>query len=504
MKVSKRLWYYIVVIGFPLFFVLHGVNEQFGLIRAQIIARLLLIYFSVAIIVAITAKLIMKSYERATLLTFFILCAYFFFGAVKDLLKNSFFDSVGSYKYFLTGTIILILLVVFLVKKIKSPLTRANRFIRLLIVLCIGLEAGLLFYNVLTKKYLQKDPGDIHHELIKNINVPDTVQKPTIVWIVMDEYSGNTGLLKKWNFVNPFGATLRKKGFFVADTAWSPYNYTHYSLVSTLDMSYLRGLENHSVIGYRDIVRGNRSLEETNVVKLLESAGYDIYNYTIYNIKNHPTAAHEYFVNADFKLVDNQTLPGRIKQDIGWNFRNFFSRNRKAADSADLAKSILAEAKYRRDLVDESAGVVALAAQKGKPAFLMFHYMITHEPFIYRPDGSLDLSSGFGMYPDRYVPSIERANEALSGLIDSIQAAYKGKNLVIILQGDHGYKFDESDPLFEQEGCSIFYAVYCSDLQYPDWKNPFNAANGFRVLFNKYFQTNLPVLENRSFNLFYR
>ena len=76
--------------------------------------------------------------------------------------------------------------------------------------------------------------------------------------------------------------------------------------------------------------------------------------------------------------------------------------------------------------------------------------------------------------------------------------------MVIILQGDHGYKFDETDPLFDQEGCSILYSVYCSDSSYTGLKNSFNSVNGFRVIFNKYFHTNLPILENRSYNLYYR
>jgi hypothetical protein len=269
-------------------------------------------------------------------------------------------------------------------------------------------------------------------------------------------------------------------------------------------MTYLKGLENHSVIGFRDIVRGGISLQETNTVKLLKSNGYDIHNYTIYNVEDHPTKAHEYFVNADFKLIDNQTLPGRIKQDIGWNFRNIFSGNRRVADSLDHAESIAREAVYRRTLMNESLEAARQAAAAKKPSFFMFHYMLTHEPFIYRADGTLDLNTNFGMYPDRYITSIKNANSALNGFIGSLQGIYKGQDLVIVLQGDHGYKFDEKNPLFEQEGCSILYAVYCSDLRYPAWINSFNSVNGFRILFNKYFHTNFPLMENRSISLLYR
>lgn len=491
--------------AFPLFFVLHGVNEQFGLISFTTVGALLLLYFSVAISVAILSKLVMKTYERAAVYTFTLLCIYFFFGAVKDTIKDTFLQGMmGSYKMLLPLTALLILVVGALIKKIRSPLTRANQFIRVLLAICVILEAGIFIYNGATGRARQKDPGDIDHALIRNVTIPDTAQRPTIVWIVMDEYSGNTGLKKKWNFNNPVNEMLRTKGFFVADSAYSPYNYTHYSLASTLDMTYMRELRNKSVITYRDIVRGNIALRETNVLKLLKGAGYDIHNYTIYNVDGHPTRAREYFIGADFKLIDNQTLSGRIRQDIGWNFRNVFTGNRGEADSVQLAQGIMAEAGYRRDLINKNIAAVRQAASNKRPAFMMFHYMLTHEPFIYKTEDSLDLSAGFGMYPDRYVPSINRANRALSELIDSVQSIYAGKNLVIILQGDHGYKFDEADPLFEQESCSILYAVYCSDQKYTGWRNPFNSVNGFSVLFNKYFHTNLPIQENLSINLYYR
>jgi hypothetical protein len=258
-------------------------------------------------------------------------------------------------------------------------------------------------------------------------------------------------------------------------------------------MTYLKNLSEHSVIGFRDIVRGNISLRETNVVKLLKSLGYNIHNYSIYNIDGHPTKAKEYFVNADFKLINNQTLPGRIGQDIGWNFRK-----------ADIASGLKKEASSRLKLIDDGLDAAKKAVREKNASFFMFHYMLTHEPFLYNADGTIDLEAGFGMAPEKYIPSITYANKVLTRMIDSLKQICRDRQYVIILQGDHGYKFDESDPLFDQEGCSILYSVYCSDLKYPGWNHSFNSVNGFRALFNKYFHTKLPILENRSFNLYYR
>ena len=343
MKISERIWFYVSVISFPLFFVLHGVNEQFGLIQNATIARLLLYYLLVAVALSFVAKLIFKDYPRATVFVFLILCIFFFFGAAKDLMQETWLSGyLDRYRIALPIVFILIVLIFYFTKKTSRRLVRAAVFIRTFLIICLALETGILMYNALTEKGRQKDLGDIDHELISNFKIADSVQKPFIFWVVMDEYSGNSALKKRWNFDNPLDSLLRIRGFFSADSARSPYNYTHYSLAATLDMKYLKELKEHSVIGFRDIVRGNISLYETNVVKLLETVGYKIHNYTIYNIEGHPTKAQEYFVNADFKLIDNQTLPGRIGQDIGWNLRK-----------NDIAAGLKKEAERRLALVDE-------------------------------------------------------------------------------------------------------------------------------------------------------
>ena len=493
MKSGLLLWYYITAIAFSLFFLLHGVNEQFGLISSNSIVKLLVYYVAVALVIATISKFLFKQYERAMLFVFILLCIFFFFGAVKDFAEASHIDSVSRYAVFLPVVTIIILVSYVILRGTTNTLKRAALFIRTLIIVCVLLETSILFFNIFSHKEKQKDFGDIDHQVIHNIQIADSARKPFIFWIVMDEYSGNTALRERWGFNNPLDSVLRTRGFFTAGQARSPYNYTHYSLVSTLDMTYLNNLREHSVIQFRDIVRGNISLQETNVLKLLKEEGYNIHNYSIYNINDYPTKANEFFVDADLKLLDNQTLPGRIKQDLGWKFTN-----------SNRAEGLRQEYNYRLSLVQEGLDAARKAINDKRPSFFMFHYMLTHEPFLYKADGSLDTTSGFDVAPEKYVPSITYANNVLTPLVDSLKAIYRDRELVIILQGDHGYKFDENDPMFDQQGCSILYAVYCSDLRYPGWSDTINSVNTFRILFNKYFHTKLPILENLSYNLYYR
>jgi membrane-anchored protein YejM (alkaline phosphatase superfamily) len=123
---------------------------------------------------------------------------------------------------------------------------------------------------------------------------------------------------------------------------------------------------------------------------------------------------------------------------------------------------------------------------------------------MYNEDGSLNFTSQFRVEQGRYIPVLKHANRVMATFVDSIQRMYEKRDLVIIIQGDHGYKFEENDPLFESQSCSIVYAVYCSDNDYSFWNNSISAVNGFRMLFNKYFHTGFKKLPDHSYNLIYR
>src|SRR5688500_7292343 len=121
----------------------------------------------------------------------------------------------------------------------------------------------------------------------------------------MDEYSASHMLQSNWNFRNPFDSVLRKKGFFVADSARSPYNFTQYSVLASLDMQYLHELGERKEIFYKDIVRAHHSLYHNNTVQLFSANGYDVVNFSIADFANYPAAEYSRFVLNERMLIDN-------------------------------------------------------------------------------------------------------------------------------------------------------------------------------------------------------
>ena len=88
--------------------------------------------------------------------------------------------------------------------------------------------------------------------------------------------------------------------------------------------------------------------------------------------------------------------------------------------------------------------------------------------------------------------------EAQDGRIATLELTVQkaGRPRVVIIQGDHGYRFytdAKLDAAFEN-----LNAYYFSDGDYSLLYNGISPVNAFRVVLNKYFGCSLPLLKDSS------
>ncbi|MBS1948699.1 MAG: hypothetical protein JST47_13125, partial [Bacteroidetes bacterium] len=72
----------------PVFFVLHGYVENFGLLSIIDCLFLLLTYEGIAALLLLFVLLINKKHLKAVFISFYITCFYLFFGAIRDWLMG--------------------------------------------------------------------------------------------------------------------------------------------------------------------------------------------------------------------------------------------------------------------------------------------------------------------------------------------------------------------------------------------------------------------------------
>src|SRR5436190_23612062 len=86
-KIAGRLLFLSL---FPVFFVLHGYNENFGLITLPVTIRLFIYYLVITVAIFIVSLILYREKEKAFVFSFFCVSLFFFFGYLYDRLKGLF------------------------------------------------------------------------------------------------------------------------------------------------------------------------------------------------------------------------------------------------------------------------------------------------------------------------------------------------------------------------------------------------------------------------------
>src|SRR5436190_3317835 len=219
----------------PVFFVLHGFNEYFPIVPASDGFLLAVQYLLATVLMTALFYLPLRFTDKAALLTFILLAIYLFFGAIHDFLKkiagNSF---LPKYNFLLPAIVVFSVIVFIWLKKRKRPITKLVRYLNVLLVILTVIEIASLVINITSHS---RTPTTSHASC-------DNCDKPDVYLIIADGYAGRKEMEQVLHFDNSlFENQLRQRGFFIADSSISNYNYTPFSMASMFNMNYLVGLE---------------------------------------------------------------------------------------------------------------------------------------------------------------------------------------------------------------------------------------------------------------------
>jgi len=225
-------------------------------------------------------------------------------------------------------------------------------------------------------------------------------------------------------------------------------------------------------------------------------------------------------LGVNWTITDNQTTdiyysPSPIK--IG-EFENYILSNTALV----LFRPLLDKFAYipssydaHRELILHNLETLPKIAQLPGPQFIYVHFLIPHPPFVFDKDGNpLDSEEIFSLnndanledkeewyriYREGYSGQVEFLNRKLMQLVDDILANSE-ISPIIIFQADHGsgmyVDFASSENTCLHERFSPFAAYYLPEIDKNAIPEDITPVNLFRIIFNEYFETNLPLLEN--------
>lgn len=326
--------------------------------------------------------------------------------------------------------------------------------------------------------------------------------KPDIYYVVVDGYARADILQEMFKFDNSeFITDLQEEGFVVPAFSHSNYPATPLSIASTLNMDYIQALAPAlDKNPHRWLMAP--FIDHSRVRALLESQGYKTIsistNWTITDNVTTDVYLHPFPVMlTDFEGFVLDLTPLQLFEPILGSFAS------------------LPNAESHREVIRYNFKSLTDLANVPGPKFVFAHIISPHPPFVFDRDGKpVDSQSSFTFqdanefpgsskeYPRRYVEQVQFVNHNLEKMIGAI-LAQSSIPPVIILQADHGSGMltDLTSPenTCIRERFSPFAAYYLPDLESGAIPPDISPVNLFRIIFDEYFDAQLPLLENRQY-----
>lgn len=494
----RNTGYALVFIGF---FFLHGVNEYPGLIPYSVLISLLLKYVLIAVAITLAATLVFRKESHAFLFSLLLLFLYFFFGTLHDAIKSALPDGFfRSYRFFLPLNLLLVTATAIWLW-VKKPVAAVSiRFFRMLLIILFLIETGTATYHLLRSGSYNNDLAGV--SAIGNIEGPfpfDDQSTPDIFFIVLDEYASSVSLKQEFGFDNSrMDSLFRSNGCFISASSRSNYNITPFSLASTFSMVYLKGVKGGEMLTSKKFVQAMETYRHNLVMDYFARMKYQLKNFGSFEVDYADLRTVPFFVYAYPKLIDDRTAWPRLKREIGWHFtmNNFNGNGFRVPENFKETKAI--DLGRNRDNFDSL--IHEMQQGSASPRFVLAHLLLPHEPFYLHADGS-EVSDTLlirGGLDERkaYLEQVQYTNSLLEKIMHALPA--KGNRpRVVIIEGDHGYRSFGGGANASKEFPNL-NVLYFSDGNYTSLYDGISPVNTFRVVLNKYFGHQIPLLKDSS------
>jgi len=413
-----------------------------------------------------------------------LLFLFFTYGQIYTAFEGESILGLGLFRHrilFPFFCFIGLVVVVWIVRRMKQPESFTYSLNLVSIFLLI-----YPFFTILSNLIQQSisNASSKNESAVANSSV-DAVM-PDVYYIILDGYGRQDVLLNEYGFDNSeFINGLRARGFYIAECSQSNYAHTLYSLPSSLNYDYLDSL------GATNDAERISLLKHGAVRAAFEAQGYSIVAFpTGWSMTEwtdadiYPDYGKSFTTLTEFETLFLDTTLLRVATDY---------------DRLNSKTTPYSEARRLR-VLSMIQTLKEVPTREGK-YFVFAHFVIPHPPFSFGADGEwLEInvdSASYEEIADAYINQVIFINREILQIIDVLQRE-SDVPPVIIVQGDHGPPPDlTNDPSVRMPILNAYFlpGVEMDEVLYPT----VSPVNSFRVVLNRYFESNLPLLEDRSY-----
>jgi len=425
---------------------------------------------------------IVRDWSKAGIITTLAMVLFFSYGHIFLQTETMFGESIRHrYLMMIFGTVLLVG-GAWVFWKVKNTEVIVN-FLSLTGTIMILFSLVESAHYDISAYRASKAASEVQKSTIENVSSTNVREKPDIYFILLDGHTRSDILLKDYGLDNSdFIQQLEDLGFYVAKCAQSNYPSTKLSVTSVFyakyhDLNFLP------------------AVSSSLVIKTVRSLGYKVI--TFENRSN-----GHFDINEDVRLSRNQMAFGRI--DLTGGLSEFevmllqTSFLRLVYDMPQLFPGLNAQVLNEKEFYEHYNQVHFILNELQRlpetegPKLVFAHILVPHPPFIFAPDGAYHWSDN---RRDGYNSNVQFIDSHIVPVVDKIIKDSKVPPIIIIM-GDHGPFGNQVTPSMR---LSILNAYYVSDEAKKDLYETITPVNTFRVVFNNYFDTNYPLLEDLSY-----
>lgn len=481
----KKFLSYLHPFLFALYPILELRNHNITYVHAASLIRPILFSLLLTGLIWVLLRLLFGNWQKAGIITTLVVILFFSYGHVFIQIESVFGVVIRHRYLMLIYAGLLLLLSILVIWKVKRP----EPFISFLTVtggiLTVFSVIRTLQYDISVYQSALRS-NSAQSSLIQNVNDTNGTQKPDIYLILLDAHTSVRTLKEEFNYdASAFQQQLEAMGFYVAECAQSNYPITKLSVTSTFYANYHQEATLYPV--YSSLV-----------IETLRSEGYRVITF------ENRSSGH-FAIGEDLRLSRNQMLLSGLDLTGGLSefevmlWKTTFARI--AYDMPQLIPAFNLESLQKWEyyehyqqtyfMLDE---LKHLPEVEG-PKFVFAHFLVPHPPFIFAPDGQFSWWEG---QAEGYISNVQFIDSQIASVVAEIIKNSKTPPIIIIM-GDHGAT---GIPKLEtpEWRMSILDAYYVNDQAKKDLYETITPVNSFRVIFNNYFGTDYPLLEDLSYH----
>jgi len=485
-----------------IFPILSFYSKNISELSLKFLGKPLLYSIAATTVATLFASALIKNKNKASLIVFLLAFIFFSYGHLSQALNSKLFIQLprgivlGPDKILLPTTALLSIFLIIKTLRSKKTLAQIISFISVSLLIIVG----YLTCTIIKNEYKKKGNSSTTTISLQNKTSVSQETMPDIYYIILDGYARQDILKSIYHYDNSwFVNSLRKMGFYVADAARPNYIHTYISLPSTLNMRYLDDLPQKYGINPVSNIAARQLIYDNEVTRKLRTYGYTIINFA----STWEGTNESYQADVTYKSDEYFKVLGR---NIALDETTIVFLQTTLL--SPFIKEVWFDAIRARTLATlQKLPTVPLL--KGKK-FTIAHIIPPHPPYVFTAEGNpapgteLEFSRES---TDKYIDQlIFISNQILPVLQKIIKNSPNPP--IIILQSDHGPsslfgRSNEWSKNYSEEGIkersSILYAVYLPDKNYRQFYDSITPVNSFRIVFNKYFEEDFPLLPDKTF-----